>query len=759
MMSVTEKQVTEILAEMTLEEKIALTIGKDLWTTNGVPRLGIEPIVMTDGPHGVRKSPQGSEIGLGNSIPATCFPTAVSLAASWDIELAHEIGIALAEECLEFDVQVLLGPGVNIKRTPLNGRNFEYFSEDPLLAGKMGAAWVQGVQSLGVGTSLKHYACNNQEWERMSINAEIDPRTLREIYLAAFERVVKEAQPWTIMAAYNKVNGTYASENPELLSTILKDDWGFQGVVVSDWGAVNQKAKALEAGLDLEMPGPGLNHTEKIKALVGEGKLAEAAIEAAAYRMLTMILKGNANKQAGTTFDREKHHALARRAAAESMVLLKNADELLPLKKDELQGKEVVVIGAFAQKPRYQGAGSSQIVPTQLDSPLEELQNWLGDTVKVSYSAGYGQDAAGPDSLIKEAVSIAEKAAVAIILAGLPDSYESEGFDRKQLGMPASHNQLIEAVCRVQPNTIVILQNGSAITMPWLNEPKAVVEAGLGGQAVGGAIVDILSGKVNPCGKLAETFPIQLEDTPAYLNYPGEGGTVRYGEGLFVGYRYYDKKKIAPLFPFGYGLSYTTFEYSDLQLAKSEFKPGDNLEVRFKLKNSGTVAGKEIVQLYVQALHSEYVRPTKELKAFTKVELQPGESREVILKLTDQDFRVYDRERQSWRVEGGAYLIAVGGSSDNLRLNQELQVWEDPRSARGTFTRMTALSRYLKDPAGREVILGLVKGSVAESWLTHESEMFSAMPLVKIFGFMNLPDEALDAIVAQVNQADIDSKN
>lgn len=755
MTAATEKQIADILAEMTLEEKIALTIGKDLWTSNGVSRLGIEPIVMTDGPHGVRKAAEGDEIGLGNSIPATCFPPAVSLAASWDTELAREIGRALGEECLELNVQVLLGPGVNIKRTPLNGRNFEYFSEDPLVAGKMGTALVQGVQSQGVGTSLKHFACNNQEWERMTINAEVDPRTLREIYLAAFERVVKEAQPWTIMASYNKVNGTYASENPELLSTILKDEWGFEGVVVSDWGAVNEKAKALEAGLDLEMPGPGVNHTEKIKALVNEGKLSEAAIDAAAQRMLSIILKGNANKKAGTTFDRDQHHALARRAAADSIVLLKNEDKLLPLSKEALKGKEVAVIGAFAKKPRYQGAGSSQIVPTRLDSPLEELQNWLGDTATVSYSAGYGQDgeAQDEDSLLKEAVAVAEKAAVAIILVGLPDSFESEGFDRKHLDMPASHNRLIEEVCRVQPNTIVVLQNGSAITMPWLNAAKAVVEAGLGGQAVGGAIADVLSGKVNPSGKLAETFPIRLEDTPAYINYPGENGTVRYGEGLFVGYRYYDKKKVATLFPFGHGLSYTTFEYSDLQLGKSEFKPGDSLEVKVKLRNSGAVAGKEIVQLYAHPLKSEYVRPEKELKAFAKVELQPGESREVTLTLSDQDFRVYDKERQGWRIEGGSYLLEVGGSSDKLVLSQELSVWEDPRSARGVFTPMTSVARYLKDPAGRQAVLEAVQGTILENWLATENEMFTGMPLAKVLGFMSFPEEKLDAIVAKTNQS------
>lgn len=757
-MTAMETRVAELLGQMTLEEKIALTIGRDFWTTSGVPRLGIEPIVMTDGPHGVRKSPQSGEIGIGNSIPATCFPTAVSLASSWDTALTAEIGHALAEECLELDVQVLLGPGVNIKRTPLGGRNFEYFSEDAVLAGEIGAAWVQGVQSLGVGTSLKHYACNNQEWERMTINVEVDPRTLREIYLSAFEQVVKKAQPWTVMAAYNKLNGTYAAENPQLLTEILKKEWSFEGVAVSDWGAVNEKPKALEAGLDLEMPGPGQNHTQKLAILVRAGTLSEAAIDDAASRVLALLLKGNANKKTKATFDREAHHTLARRAAAESIVLLKNEDQLLPLKLEQFKVKGVAVIGAFAKKPRYQGAGSSLIIPTRLDDPLEELQGWLGATVKVSYSEGYTQDEQPLENLINEAVDQARQAGVAIVFAGLPASFESEGFDRKHIFMPESHNHLIEEVCRVQPNTIVVLQNGSVVAMPWVTGPKAILEVGLGGQAVGGAIVDILSGKVNPCGKLAETFPIRLEDTPAYLNYPGEGGLVRYGEGLFVGYRYYDKKKIAPLFPFGYGLSYTTYEYTDVQTDKAEIGAGESLEVTVKLKNSGPVSGKEVVQVYIRSLNSEYARPVRELKAFAKIELKPGESGVAVIKLQERDFMVYDAERQNWRLEGGAYLIEVGGSSQEMALSVGVNIREDPRAARGIFTRMTALGRFLKDPVGREAIIEAVKGSQFEDWVQSENEMFTSMPIGKIAGLTNFSEEALAAILEEVNQADVAGK-
>ncbi|HEX2911280.1 MAG TPA: glycoside hydrolase family 3 C-terminal domain-containing protein [Chloroflexia bacterium] len=749
-----EQQINNLLAQMTLEEKIALTIGRNFWSTHPVERLGVAPIAMNDGPHGIRK-PQAnaeSEIGVRNSIPATCFPPAVTLAASWDIALAEEIGRALGEECQEIDVQVLLGPGVNIKRTPLGGRNFEYFSEDPMLAGEIGAAWVRGVQSQGVGTSLKHYACNNQEWERMTIDAVIDQRTLREIYLAAFERVVKKARPWTIMAAYNKVNGVYASENPQLLTQILKEEWGFEGVVVSDWGAVNEKGRALTAGLDLEMPGPGVNHTARLVKLVQNGQLEEAAIDRAAARVLRMILQGHAGRKTGVHFDRAAHHALARRAAAEATVLLKNEDNLLPLKPEGLSS--VAVIGQFARSPRYQGAGSSQIVPTQLDKPLEELESWLSGKATVTYAEGYNESEEPDEALIQEAVSKAQQASVAIIVAGLPGPFESEGYDRTHIFMPKSHNRLIEEVCRVQPNTVLVLQNGSVVAMPWLSGVKAVVEVGLGGQAGGSAIVDVLSGKVNPAGKLAETFPERLEDTPAYINYPGESGVVRYGEGVFVGYRYYDKKKVQPLFPFGYGLSYTTFEYSGLKLNKDTFKAGETLEVRVSVRNSGERAGKEIVQLYVRSTASQYSRPVRELKAFAKVALEPGETKEVTLTLEERDFMVYDSERQAWRMEGGSYQIEVGPSSAELPLSAAVTVQEDLASARRRFTRMTELKYFVEN----EQALALIRQNFGssgdvEQWITNADEMFLAIPIIKIAGFQGISEEQVDAFIAHLNQA------
>ena len=750
MNEVFENQIADLIRQLTLEEKIALTIGRDFWSTHEVARLGIPAITLTDGPHGVRKAFQGNEIGIGNSIPATCFPTAVSLASSWDTGLAEEVGQALGKESQALDVQVLLGPGVNIKRTPVGGRNFEYFSEDPLLSGEMGAAWVNGVQSQGVGTSLKHYACNNQESERMSISSEVDQRTLREIYLAAFEKVVKKAQPWTIMTAYNKVNGIFASEHPQLLKQILKEEWGFEGVALSDWGAVNEKPKGLVAGLDLEMPGPSNNHTEKLLKSVEAGELPEAVIDGAVRRVLQMVLRATASRQPGATFDQAAHHALARKAAAESIVLLKNEEDFLPL--DPAGLSSVAVLGQFAAQPRYQGAGSSKVVPTRLDIPLTELTGWLGEAVKVTYADGYDETNSIDEKLISEAVEQARQAQVAIILAGLPASFESEGFDRTHIYLPESHNRLIEEVCKVQPNTVLVLQNGSVVAMPWLAGPKAILEAGLGGQAVGGAIVDVLSGQVNPSGKLAETFPLKLEDTPAFLNFPGEAGEVRYGEGLFVGYRYYDKRQVKPLFPFGYGLSYTTFEYSGIALSKNTTQAGETLEVRVTLRNSGARAGKEVVQIYVRPLESGYTRPTRDLKAFAKVELQPGETKEVSLNLQERDFMVFDSERQAWRMEGGRYQIEAGGSCEQPAQKVDVTVIEDPQSARRRFSRATLLKHVIEDEAGRAAAIELFAGSRVANWLTGTDEMFLAIPIFKTASLGGISEEAIDNLIANLNR-------
>lgn len=750
-MGAPEANIQELISKMTLEEKIALTIGRDFWSTNGVERLGIAPIALNDGPHGVRKPAASSEIGIGSSFAATCFPTANTLACSWDTALVEEVGKALGEECLALDVQVLLGPGVNIKRTPLGGRCFEYYSEDPVLAGEMGIAFVNGVQSKGIGTSLKHYACNNQEFERMSISVEVDQRTLREIYLAAFERVVREARPWTVMCAYNKVNGVYASEHTQLLHDILKKEWGFEGVVVSDWGAVNQKEKALEAGLDLQMPGYPGDHTAHMVRLVRDGQLSETVIDEAATRVLRMMVLGRENRRPGSVFDPEAHHALARKAAAESIVLLKNMDNMLPLQVEQLSS--VALIGRFAKQPRYQGSGSSQVVPTRLDTGYDELQSWLGGTVHTTYADGYDEVGLLDEALLHEAVEQAKAADVAIIFAGLPGAYESEGYDRKHLFMPDSHNRLIAEICQVQSNTVVVLHNGGAVAMPWIDAPKAILEAGLGGQSVGGAIVDILSGKVNPSGRLAETFPARIEDTPSYINYPGEVNKVYYGERLFVGYRYYDKKEITPLFPFGYGLSYTTFEYTHLRINKTEMDASETLDVTVTVHNKGSRAGKEVIQLYVQSLTSQFIRANKELKAFAKVALEPGESKHVSMTLEDRDFKIYDDERQSWRMEGGEYNILIGSSSDTIVLSERVLVHEDPRSMTPLFNRLSPLKQFLKYPKTRELVTNAFAGIPRAALFLGEDEMFTSMPIAKMVVLGILTDEKVDTLIEEANQA------
>jgi beta-glucosidase len=741
------QQAIELLTKMTLEEKIDLTIGHDAWNSYGVPRLGIQPITMTDGPHGLRKA-VSSDLGAGlRSWPATCFPTASALANSWDISLVNEIGSAIAEECQAQDVQVLLGPGVNLKRTPLCGRNFEYYSEDPLLAGELGAAFVHGVQSRGVGTSLKHFACNNQEWERMSISAEVDERPLREMYLAAFERIVRLAAPWTVMASYNRLNGTPVAEHHQLLTEILKDEWGYEGVVVSDWGAVDDKPASLKAGLDLEMPGPGHGHNERIAGLVRSGILPEAAVDAAALRMLRLLLCANANRRSGSPPDVSAHHALARRAAAESIVLLKNSDGVLPL--DPASLRRVAVIGSFAQVPRYQGSGSSRVNSTQVDNPCDELAHHLGGGVNISYAAAYAEDGTLSEVGLAEALCAAQAANVAVVFAGLPEVFESEGADRTSLALPEGHDRLVVEICRVQPRTVVVLLNGSAVTMPWFDLPSAILEAGLGGQAVGGAIADVLVGLVNPCGKLTETLPMRLEDTPAYLNYPGEAGRVRYGEGLYIGYRYYEKKGIAPRLPFGYGLSYTTFECSELHAAAPALHTGETLDVSVTVRNSGSRAGKEVVQLYAQMPDSQYSRPVRELKAFAKVSLQPGESKLVRLQITARDLMIYDTERRAWRLEGGTCRLLLGGTG----LSTEVSLVEDSHSVRQVFSKHTALKQFLLDPQARMVLLDVFNTMpmVSPDMPAAEREMMFAIPICKLVNFGMLTPEALEALLQTVN--------
>ncbi|HQE50296.1 MAG TPA: glycoside hydrolase family 3 C-terminal domain-containing protein, partial [Fervidobacterium sp.] len=599
------------------------------------------------------------------SVPSTCFPTAVTTASSWDRELIKQMGQALAQECQAEEVDIILGPAINIKRSPLCGRNFEYFSEDPYLSSQLATAYIQAVQSLGVGTSLKHYAANNQEYRRFTIDETIDERTLREIYLSNFEGAVKEGKPWTVMCSYNRVNGILASENKYLLTEILKEEWGFEGFVVSDWGAVDERVEGIKAGLDLEMPSSYGIGDQKIIEAVKIGKLDEKELDQTVERLLKIIFKAVDNRKRGTTYDKQAHHKLARKIAGESMVLLKNQDNILPLKKEGT----IAIIGAFAKKPRYQGGGSSHVNPTKLDNALEEIEKLVQGKAKIIYEEGYNLDNDEMNQeLIDKAKETAKKSNVAIIFAGLPDRYESEGYDRKHMKMPENHNKLIEEISKVQPNTIVVLSNGAPVEIPWIDKVKGLLESYLGGQAGGGAVADILFGEVNPSGKLAETFPKKLSHNPSYLNFPGEGNKVEYREGVFVGYRYYDKKEIEPLFPFGYGLSYTTFEYTDIIVDKKEITDKETIEVKVKVKNTGKVKGKEIVQLYVRDVESKVNRPEKELKGFEKIELAPGEEKTVTFKLDKRSFAYYNTEIRDWYVESGEFEILVGKSSKEIEL-------------------------------------------------------------------------------------------
>jgi beta-glucosidase len=702
-----KRDIKQIISQMTLEEKASLCSGLDFWHLKGIERLGIPSIMVTDGPHGLRKQAQGADhLGIYNSVPSTCFPSAAGMASSWNRDLIQKVGVALGEECQAEDVAVLLGPGVNIKRSPLCGRNFEYFSEDPYLASEMAANHVKGVQSQGVGTSLKHFAANNQEHRRMSTDAVVDERTLREIYLASFEGVVKQSQPWTVMCAYNKVNGEYASENEYLLNDILKDEWGFEGFVVSDWGAVNERADGLSAGLELEMPSSNGSGDQKIVNAVRNGKLTEEKLDKALERLLRVIFMSVDHKIENAVYTKDKHHQLAREMARESMVLLKNEDNVLPLKK---QGT-IAVIGEFAKKPRYQGGGSSHVKPTKLENIVEEIEKSAGKQSNVLYAQGYRLDSDEiDDTLIAEAKEVAAQADTVVLVVGLPDRYESEGYDREHLRMPANHLKLVEAAAEVNRNIVVVLSNGSPIEMPWLGSVKGVLEAYLGGQALGGAIADLLFGDANPSGKLAETFPRQLSDNPSFLNFPGEGDKVEYKEGIFVGYRYYDAKKVEPLFAFGYGLSYTTFEYSNLSINKKEIQDTDAVKVSVNIKNTGDRAGKEIVQLYVKDVESTVNRPEKELKGFEKVDLQPGEEKTVTFILNKRAFAYYNVDLKDWHVETGEFEILVGKSSHEIALKDSIMV-QSTVYIKKPVHRNTLLGDLLADP----VLAPLVKELMAK---------------------------------------------
>ena len=648
-----------LIAQMTLEEKAGLCSGADFWHTKAVERLGIPATMVSDGPHGLRKQNlKADHLGVNESIQAVCFPAACATAASFDRQLVGRVGAAIGDSCQHEEVSVVLGPAVNIKRSPLCGRNFEYFSEDPCLAGQMAAAYIQGVQSRGVGTSIKHFAGNNQEHRRLSSDSVIDMRTLREIYLTAFETAVKTAQPWTVMCSYNKLNGTFASENPWLLTEVLRKEWGFKGYVMSDWGAVSDRAAGVAAGLDLEMPGScGINDA-KIAEAVREGRLDEKLVDQACERILNIVFRYVENARPDTPWDMEAQHALAAECAAECMVLLKNEGGILPLDKQA----PAAFIGAFAERPRFQGGGSSHINSFRTTSALEAAKG-----LPVTYAPGYSVKEEGDaDALIAQAVEIARAARTAVVFAGLPDAYECEGYDRSHMRLPEAQDRLIRAVAAANPNTVVVLHNGSPVEMPWIHEVRGVLEAYLGGQAVGEATVRVLYGDANPSGHLPESFPLRLQDNPSYLYYGGEGNTAEYREGVFVGYRYYDKKEMPVLFPFGHGLSYTTFEYANLRLSAAEIRDTETLRATVTVRNTGSRPGKAVVQLYVAPPQGDFIRPVRELRAFEKVALAPGEEKEIAFTLDKRAFALWNEAIHDWYVESGEYTVEIGFSSRQI---------------------------------------------------------------------------------------------
>ncbi len=702
--------IQSIIASMTLEEKAALCTGASAWSTTPVERLGVPEMIVSDGPHGIRRVPDIHSMAL-HGLPATCFPTASCSASTWDVELMGQLGAALAEEAIALHVDVLLGPGVNMKRSPLGGRNFEYFSEDPYLAGELAVNFINGVQSKGVGVSLKHYAANNQEFQRFSISAEVDERTLREIYLPAFEKAVKEAQPWTVMCSYNKVNGVFASEHHTLLTKILKDEWGFEGVVVSDWGAVRDRVAALRGGLDWEMPGPQDRRVKAVVEAVHSGELTEATLDESVRRILRIVFKAQETPKGGV-FDVDAHHRLARKIAAEGMVLLKNdplpqQGRLLPL-KGHLLRSQIAVIGRSAEAAHFQGGGSSHINPTKVDVPFQELQS-RANNAELTYAEGYPADDSFRQDLIDQAVGLALAADVALLYIALPTYKESEGYDRTDLDLTAQQVALIQAVAKAQPKTVVVLNNGAPVAMSaWIDAVPAVLEGWMMGQAGGAALADVLFGQVNPCGKLAETFPLKLSDTPAHLNWPGGAGKVQYGEGLFIGYRYYDAKELPVLFPFGHGLSYTTFAYSNAKVYTEQgrsvsaktFRDVEGLTVTVDVTNTGHMAGKEIVQVYVHDRAWGLVRPEKELKGFAKVALQPGETKSVATKLDFRAFAYYHPEYKQWITEDGDFDILIASSAAHIRHTLAVTL-ESTLNLPCILDRESTIREWMADPRGK----------------------------------------------------------
>ena len=758
--------IIDILPQLTLEEKASLCSGYYYWHTKSIERLDIPRVMMCDGPHGLRKQTGPEDhLGIHESIKSVCFPSASALAASFNTEVMKELGECLGKECQAENVGMLLGPGVNMKRSPLCGRNFEYFSEDPYLAGELASAYVKSLQAQGVAACVKHFACNDQETERMSIDTEVDERTLHEIYLAAFEKVIKEAKVRGVMCAYNSLNGTFCSENKNLLTDILRDRWGYEGFVVTDWGAVKDRVEGVRAGLDLEMPGGPGAQDQKIVEAVRDGSLDERDLDRIIKRILQFVSDCTEQKRE-VVKDYEADHKQAAELAGECMVLLENRDDILPLKKET----KTVFIGEFAVTPRYQGGGSSHVNPWKVEDAYHAAESAGADVTFVKgYDVKNEKDKKLAAHLIEEAVEAAEKAETAVIFAGLPDEYESEGWDRSSLDLPEVQNRLIEAVAAVQPNTVVVVHAGAPVIMPWRDQAKAILLAYLGGEGVGAAEADVLYGSVNPSGKLAETFPLELEHNPSYLNFPGANGQVKYREGVFIGYRYYDKKKLEVEYPFGYGLSYTSFDYDNIRLDRKEMKDTDVLHVSCRVTNTGNVQGKEIVQLYVEPETDPALeeRPVRELKGFTKIDLKPGESREVEFTLDKRAFAYYSKELHDWYVPDGEYRIQIGASSRDLRLEDSVRI-ENTQTLPVYYTQYITVGRLIRNEKGRQFVLKALMKYMGFSKLEIEEQpdvkecperieqtiqaTMLGMPLRSMVTYGALREEQLNRFLTEINQ-------
>lgn len=755
--------VENTVRQLTLEEKAAFCSGYYYWHTKGLERLGIPKVMMCDGPHGLRKQVGAEDhLGLNESVQAVCFPSASALAASFDRNVMEELGTCLGKECQAEHVGMLLGPGVNMKRSPLCGRNFEYFSEDPYLAGELAASYVKSLQKEGVAACVKHFACNNQETDRMSGDSRVDERTLREIYLPAFEKVVKESGVRAVMCAYNSLNGTFCAENKKLLTDILREEWGFQGMVVTDWGAVKGRVKGMEAGLDLEMPGGPGAQDQKIVDAVREGRLDETVLDRTVERILRFV-SDCVEQEKETVWNHEDAHRKAVEIAGECMVLLENRDQILPLKKDV----KTAFIGEFAVKPRYQGGGSSHVNPWKVTGTLDTA---LEKGANVVFARGYDteneEDQKQVTALIEEAVQVAREAEAAVIFAGLPDAYESEGKDRTSLEMPEVQNRLIEVVAEVQPNTVVVLHAGAPVLLPWRDRVKGILLAYLCGEGAGEAEEAILYGRVNPSGKLAETFPLKLEHNPSYLNFPGENGTVEYREGVFTGYRYYDKKALDVAYPFGFGLSYTEFDYDDLRLEKENIKDTETLRVTCRVKNTGTLPGKEALQLYVEPGEGTSPRPVRELKGFEKISLMPGESRKVSFVLDGRAFAYYSTEISDWYVPSGDYRVQIGASSRDLRLEKTVHV-EGTKNLPVHYCASMTVGQLIREEKGRQFVMKILAKYMHLTELEIEEQpdiedcpeiientiknTMMGMPLASMVTYGALKEEQLEAFLEKMN--------